>query len=80
MATTNNGLSFSTVNSNISTIVAKRETGLQDFLTNLGENPSTADMLTMQQRIQEWTITTQLQSTVVQSIAEAIKGVIQKSG
>jgi type III secretion protein F len=34
----------------------------------------------MQQMMQEWTMLTQLQSTLVKDIGDALKGIIQKSG
>ena len=71
-------LTFSGINNTISQITQTRETELRQTLTNL-DNPSTQDLLLMQQQVQQWSMFTQIQSTVVKELADAMKGVIQKS-
>lgn len=71
-------LTFSGINNTISQITQTRESELRQTLTNL-DNPSTQDLLLMQQQVQQWSMFTQIQSTVVKELADAMKGVIQKS-
>ncbi|MDK2123476.1 EscF/YscF/HrpA family type III secretion system needle major subunit [Parachitinimonas caeni] len=73
-------LTFDYINSTLNTYVQTRETDLKTQITSLGSNPSTADLLGMQQKIQSWTMMTDMQSTVVKQVADALKGIIQKSG
>ena len=39
----------------------------------------TADMLKLQQVMQQWTMMTQVQSTVVKELGDTLKGIIQKA-
>ena len=57
-----------------------KETDLKQKIEALGDNPSTQDLLMVQQDVGEWTILTQIQSTLVKEVADAMKGVIQKAG
>ncbi len=45
-----------------------------------GDTTSTSDMLKMQQKMQEWSMLTQLQSTIIKELGDALKGIVQKSG
>jgi type III secretion protein F len=85
MATTgsiaaNAGLNFDFINNSVAQVVQTKETELRNLIANVGPNPTTADLLSMQQQIQQWTLTTQVQSTVVKEIADALKGIVQKAG
>ena len=57
-----------------------KATDLKQKIEALGDNPSTQDLLMVQQDVGEWTILTQIQSTLVKEVADAMKGVIQKAG
>lgn len=72
-------LTFDFINSTLQTYTQSREAELQTQISSLGSNPSTADLLAMQQKLQSWTMMTQLQSTVVKELADALKGIIQKA-
>ena len=74
------GLTFDYINSTIYNVVQNREQALLNQIGSLGNSPSTADLLNMQQQIQQWTMTTQVQSTVVKEVGDALKGIIQKAG
>lgn len=56
------------------------EADLQSAIQRLGPSPTTADLLVFQQKVQQWSMMTQLESTVVKEYADTLKGVIQKSG
>ena len=58
----------------------RKETNLKQEIESLGDNPSTQDLLMVQQDVAEWTLLTQIQSTLVKEVADAMKGVIQKAG
>ncbi|MBW7899907.1 MAG: type III secretion protein [Rhodocyclaceae bacterium] len=73
------GLTFDYINNSIATVVQSRESALLTQIGNLGESPTTADLLAMQQQVQQWTMTTQIQSTLVKEISDALKSIIQKS-
>jgi type III secretion protein F len=73
------GISFETINSTIAQVSSRREADLKNTISNLGDNPTTADLLMMQQQVQQWTMLTQIQSTVVKEVSDAMKGVIQKA-
>lgn len=72
------GLTFENINTTISNVTRAREAELKQTLGQLKE-PSTQDLLRMQQEVQQWSMFTQIQSTVVKEVAEAMKGVIQKA-
>lgn len=74
------GLTFDYVNSTIYNVVQNREQELQTQIAALGPNPTTADLLNMQQKLQQWTMTVQLQSTIVKDLGDTLKGIIQKMG
>lgn len=74
------GLTFDYLNSTIYNVVQNREQALLNQIGTLGTSPSTADLLNMQQQIQQWTMTTQIQSTITKEIGDALKGIIQKAG
>lgn len=44
-----------------------------------GDAVTMTDMLQMQQQIRQWSIMTQLQSTIAKDLADALKSVIQRS-
>lgn len=75
----NGGITFNSINNSISQVTTRREADLQRTISNLGDSPTTADLLGLQQQIQQWTMFTQIQSTVVKEVADAMKGVIQKA-
>ena len=79
MATISSGLTFDSINSSIGLVTTSRETSLKQLISGLGESPTTADMLNMQQQIQQWSMMVEIQSTITKQIADSLKGVIQKA-
>lgn len=73
-------ITFDFINSSVGQATSKDEAMLRETLLNIGDNPSAADMLMLQQRIQQWTMFMQIQSTIIKEVADAMKGVIQKAG
>lgn len=68
------------INQTVGAALNRREADLRSTLEGMGENPSTKDMLLMQQSVQMWTLLVNLQSTIVKEMSEAMKGVIQRAG
>ena len=81
--TGSSGLTFNSVNSTIYDSIRSQESNLQTTLSNLRTNAdgsvSQADMLKMQQQVQQWTMLIEIQSTITKQIADSLKGVIQKA-
>jgi type III secretion protein F len=81
--TGSSGLNFNSVNSTIYDSIRSQESNLQTTLSNMRTNAdgsvSQADMLQMQQQIQQWTMLIEIQSTITKQIADSLKGVIQKA-
>lgn len=73
------GLTFDSINASIAQVTTRREASLKELISGLGDSPSTTDMLNMQQQIQQWSMFTQIQSTMVKEISDTMKGVIQKA-
>ena len=72
------GLTVESINSTVSRVAASREASLKKTLSEMGESPSTGDLLKMQQEMQQWTMFTQIQSTLVKEVGDTIKGILQK--
>lgn len=73
------GINFNTLNSTLGKVSQTREAELQTTITGMDDSATTTDLLRLQQQIQQWTMFTQIQSTVVKEVADAMKGVIQKA-
>ncbi len=75
----NEGISFSVINDTMVNAINTQETSLRATIQSAGNNPTTTQLLSLQQQIQQWTILTDLQATLSKTIADAMRGVIQKS-
>jgi len=76
------GIDIGFINSTLNQLVSASEGSLNTLLTTIGgkANPSVTDMLSLQQGLQNWTVTIQASSTVTKDFYDAMKEVIQKSG
>lgn len=76
-------LNFNNLNNTIYDSLRTQETRLNRTLSAIGSNAdgevSQADMLRMQQEIQQWTMMVEIQSTITKQIADSLRGVIQKA-
>lgn len=72
------GFSFDNVTATMQPFIDKTETNLRTVLDKGGD--TTQDMLAMQQAVTKWTLTVQMQTTIVKEVGDAMKGIIQKSG
>jgi type III secretion protein F len=73
-------LTFDYINSTVASAVRSKEQDLLNQIGGLSTNPTTQDLLLLQQQVQQWTMMTQIQSTLVKEVSDAMKGVIQKAG
>lgn len=73
-------LSFANISTNVGSHVATKEGNLNTYITNLGADPSTSDLINMQRHITEWSVIVDLNSTLNKTLADTMKGVVQKSG
>ena len=75
------GLTFNDISSSMGKASASVETSLRNKITSIqnSENVTSADMLSLQADMQQWTMMTQIQSTVVKELGDTMKGVIQKA-
>lgn len=74
------GMNFSNINNAVLNAVRSKETALKSTIEGMSNGePTTLDLLMMQQEVQQWTMMTQIQSTLVKEVADAMKGVIQKA-
>lgn len=73
------GINMDTVVTPINQSLNKVEQDLRNQIQSMGSNPSTSDLLVMQQQLQKWTMLIQLESTVVKEFGDALKGIIQKA-
>lgn len=73
-------LSFDVVSSTLGVASVNAEGALAAKITALGNSPSSADLILMQSEITKWTLTTELTSTMMKSVGDALKGIVQKSG
>ena len=74
------GLTFNSISSTISQVAASREASLKKTLSEMGDSPSTGDLLKVQQEVQQWSMFTQIQSTLVKEVGDILKSIIQKVG
>jgi len=76
-----NGLSLDYVSQTMLTAVSSAEQTLRATIQTqaASQTQTPSDLLVLQKQIQEWSMITQLQSTVVKELADAAKSVIQKS-
>lgn len=76
-------LNFNSLNNTIYDSIRTQETRLGETLSTLRGNAdgtvSQADLLRMQQEVQQWTMMVDIQSTMTKQIADSLKGVIQRS-
>jgi type III secretion protein F len=73
-------LSFSGINTAVLDNVEIKEGDLKGAIDTVGPNPSTLDLLKLQQKMQEWSMLVDLQATLTKTVSETMKGIIQKSG
>lgn len=80
MSSNTSSITMDFINNTVNQAVQHKESTLMQVITNMGDAPTTQDLLVLQQQVQQWTMFTQIQSTLVKEVSDAMKGVIQKAG
>ena len=80
MINSTGALTFDYINNTVLAALNNREVQLRAAIEKSGNNPSTVQLLDLQQQVQQWTMMAQIQSTLTKEISDAMKGVIQKAG
>jgi type III secretion protein F len=75
------GITFNTINSTLNQLVADSENSLSTLLTSISQqaNPSSTDMLNLQQALENWTTILESSSTTTKDFYDALKETVQKS-
>lgn len=73
-------VSFSGIESTIGANITSQETKLNNALASIGSDPSTADLLALQSATQRWGMMSDIQATIIKSLADSMKSIIQKAG
>lgn len=75
------GVTFDYINNTVGTVVTNAEQALKTRAASLNsENVSQTELLMLQQEVSKWALMTQIQSTLVKEVSDAMKGIIQKAG
>ncbi len=75
------GISFNTINSTLNQLVVASESSLSSLLTSISQksDPSSTDMLSLQQALESWTTILETSSTTTKDFYDALKETVQKS-
>ncbi len=71
------GFDFDTISNNLGKNADALDDQIRDFSKQMNPN-SQKDMLKLQSLMQKWTISVNLESTMVKSVSDAVKTIIQK--
>lgn len=80
MASSSQYVSFQAINDDVLVNAQDIDTQLRQQMDALGQNPSTYDLLAMQQQTQRWSMMVELQSQLTKTCSDTMKSIIQKSG
>jgi type III secretion protein F len=80
MLDTSSAVTFSFINNTVATALNQRETTLRDSITKVGAEPSSVQLLDLQQQVQQWTLMVSIQSTMAKQVGDSMREVIQKAG
>ncbi len=80
MLNTSSAVTFQFLNNTVATALNRQEVTLRDSITKAGAEPSSVQLLDLQQQVQQWTLMVSLQSTMAKQVGDSMKEVIQKAG
>lgn len=70
-------LNFNSVGQSLGNNMQASEADFSNFMQNMdASDPS--QMIQMQQKMQEWTLSVQMQTSTIKALGDALRGVIQK--
>lgn len=75
---TGGGLNFTTITGSLNSGLSSFETELRAAFENKSEDMNAADLLELQTLVTEWSLFLNTHSTVVKSLGDALRGVLQK--
>lgn len=75
-------MDLTTISSALNKVCDAGDASLQKVMDSISakETPSSVDLAQLQQAMQQWTLTVDMRSTVMKALADALKGIVQKSG
>lgn len=76
------GMNLNYLNDTVYKGIQAHENKLRDTLSRIGNadgSVSQADMLKMQQEVQQWTMMVDVHSTIAKQISDLLKGIVQKA-
>ena len=73
-------ITFDYINGTVNQALSGKERTVKGILSEMGDSPTTQDLLVLQQQVQQYTLFTEIQSTLVKEVGDSMKGVVQKSG
>lgn len=74
-----NTFSYSNVDTMVTTAQTIEDT-LVSGISGLGSQPSAADLLGVQTKMQQWSLLIDLASTMAKTLSETLKSIVQKAG
>lgn len=76
-----NNLNFDYIGNTVANAVQSAETSLRARVTSMDPvTVSPTELLLLQQEVAKWTLMTEIQSTLIKTLSDSMKGIIQKSG
>jgi len=75
----NGEFSLDDVSQKVGQVIRRNEGDLRSTLYSANKETSATDLLNMQLKLQSWSISVQMQSSIVKELGDALKGVVQKS-
>lgn len=75
----NGEFSLDDVSNKVGQVIRRNESDLQATLYSANKETSATDLLNMQLKLQSWSVSVQMQSSIVKELGDALKGVVQKS-
>ncbi len=73
------GFNYNNLTGSVGSNTARAEADLRSFSTQMDPG-STADMIKMQSMTQQWSVAVNLESNLIKTIGDALKGIVQKIG
>ena len=71
--------SLDEVSNQVGRVIKRNESDLRATLYSANKETSATDLLNMQLKLQSWSVSVSMQSSIVKELGDALKGVVQKS-
>jgi hypothetical protein len=75
------GIDLGTINGTMNNLLTSTDNNLNTLMTTIGakDSPSITDMLSLQQGLQNWSVSIQASSTITKDFFDSLKEVLQKA-